>query len=770
MSSFAPGLWNTTINVRDFVQRNYTPYDGDESFLAKPTERTRVIWQKLFALIQEEHKKGVLGIDTKIPSSILSHEIGYIDQDKDLIVGLQNTSPLVRNMMPNGGIKLVERAANAYGYQVDPAIKEIFTKYRKSHNDGVFSVYTKEQRLLRSKHVLTGLPDNYSRGRIIGDYRRVALYGIDKLVEDRQEFLATYSTSMTEKNIQLREEIWEQVQALKQTKDLAATYGYDISKSARNFKEAVQWVYFGYLAVIKQQDGAAMSIGRLDAFLDIYAEADLMSGRLNEDQVQEIIDDFVIKLRAVRFLRTPEYNQLFAGDPNWVTLSLAGSGIDGRSMVTKTAFRFLHTLTNLGPAPEPNLTVLWSKLIPENWKGYCAKQSIAFSSIQYENDDLMKKYFGDDYAIACCVSAMRIGKDMQLFGARANIAKALLLAINGGREEPLPAPKDNTAKETLEDIEYTEGGDLIIPGLPPLTNKEFLDFADVWPQFLKVLDWLAERYVNTMNVIHFMHDKYHYESAELGLHNPEVRRLIAFGAAGLSIVADSLSAIKYAKVKPILNYKGVAERYEITGEFPMFGNNDPRVDLIAREVTRHFIEDLRKYPTYRESIPTLSILTITSNVVYGSATGATPDGRAAGMPFAPGANPMHCRDKHGAIASLSSVATLRYEDCMDGISNTSSFIPESLGKSPEERIRNLVQLMDGYFIGKEGHHLNVNVLNRETLQDAQLHPEKYPQLTIRVSGYAVIFNNLSKKQQDEVISRTFHTQVSTQPSLNTDDR
>lgn len=767
MSDFAPGPWKTAIDVSDFIQRNYTRYEGNESFLAKPTQRTLDVWKRVFNLMQEEHKTGVLGIDTKIPSSILSHEIGFIDKDNELIVGLQNTTPLVRNMMPNGGIKLVERAAKAYGYDVDPTIKEIFTKYRKSHNDGVFSAYTKEQRLLRSKHVLTGLPDNYSRGRIIGDYRRVALYGIDRLLEDRQEFLEKFSPTMTEENIRLREEIWEQVQALTQIKELAKMYGHDISKPAQTFKEAVQWIYFGYLAVIKQQDGAAMSIGRLDAFLDIYAERDLKAGIVTEEQLQEIVDDFVIKLRAVRFLRTPEYNQLFAGDPNWVTLTLSGSGVDGRSMVTKTSFRFLHTLTNLGPAPEPNLTVLWSKLTSESWKNYCAKQSIAFSSIQYENDDLMKKHFGDDYAIACCVSAMKIGKDMQLFGARANIAKALLLAINGGREEPLLKPKNDEPKDMLEDIEYTDGGDTIIPGLSALTGKEHLDFTDVWPQFLQVLDWLAERYVNTMNVIHYMHDKYHYESAELGLHDPEVRRLIAFGAAGLSIVADSLSAIKYAKVKPILNSKGVAERYEINGDFPKYGNNDPRVDLIAKEVTRHFIEYLRKYPTYRNSVPTLSILTITSNVVYGSATGATPDGRASGMPFAPGANPMHGRDSHGAVASLSSVATLRYEDCMDGISNTSSFIPESLGKSPDERVQNLVQLMNGYFIGKDGHHLNVNVLNRETLLDAQQHPERYPQLTIRVSGYAVIFNNLNKKQQDEVIARTFHTQLSSLPNKST---
>ena len=768
MRTFAPGLWQSRIDVRDFIQRNYTAYLGDEQFLAKPTERTKKVWSKLFNLITEEHKKGVLGIDTKTPSSITSHPVGYIDKENEVIVGLQNTSPLIRNMIPNGGIKLVERAAKAYGYEVDPQVVEIFTKYRKSHNDGVFSVYTKEQRLLRSKHILTGLPDNYSRGRIIGDYRRVALYGIDRLLTDRQEFLDGFSSEMTEEHIRLREEIWEQMKALKETKEMAAMYGFDISKPATNVKEAIQWIYFGYLAVAKQQDGAAMSIGRLDTFIDIYAERDLAEGTFTEEQIQEMIDDFVIKLRAIRFLRTPEYNQLFAGDPNWVTLAIGGSGIDGRPIVTKTAFRFLHTLTNLGPAPEPNLTVLWSKLLPDSWKHYCMKQSISSSSIQYENDDLMKKNFGDDYAIACCVSAMKIGKDMQLFGARANLAKALLLAINGGREEPLLPPEEKTEEQPLEDVEYTEGGDIIIPGMAPLTDKEYLDFADVWPQFLKVLDWLAERYVNTMNVIHYMHDKYHYESAELGLHDPEVRRLIAFGAAGLSIVADSLSAIKYAKVKPILNSKGVAERYEITGDFPKYGNDDKRVDLIAQEITRRFIEDLRKYSVYRNATHTLSILTITSNVVYGNATGATPDGRPSGMPFAPGANPMHGRDSHGAIASLNSVANLRYDDCMDGISNTFSIVPGSLGKSDTEQVANLTQLLDGYFIGKEAHHLNVNVLNRDTLLDAQKHPENYPQLTIRVSGYAVIFNNLSKKQQDEVISRTFHTQIESTLPLKTE--
>ncbi|KKR06126.1 MAG: Pyruvate formate-lyase [candidate division WS6 bacterium GW2011_GWF2_39_15] len=748
MNDLAGELWKKEVNLSDFITHNYSPYTGDESFLAPVTERTSSIHQKVLDLFKQEHQKGgVLDVDTQTPSSIISHTPGYIDKANEIIVGLQTDAPLKRSIMPNGGIKLVERAANSYGYKIDPEISKIYTRYRKTHNDGVFSVYTEELRLLRKKHVLTGLPDNYSRGRIIGDYRRVALYGVDFLIADRTKYLQDFTSEMSEENIRLREEIWEQIKALEELKQMAYEYGYDISKPASDTKEVIQWIYFAYLAATKQQDGAAMSIGRLDTFIDIYAQKDLSHGKYNESQIQEMIDDFVIKLRMIRFLRTPEYDELFAGGPNWVTLTLAGSGVDGRPLVTKTSFRFLHTLTNLGPHPEPNLTVLWSKNLPQTWTAYCAKQSIRSCAIQYENDDLMKKDFSDDYAIACCVSAMRVGKDMQLFGARANIAKALLLAINGGREEPLAS-------------DGSTGGEVVIPDLKPLANREYLNFDEVWNQYVAVLNWIAQRYVSTMNIIHYMHDKYHYESLEMALHDPQVRRLIAFGAAGLSVVADSLSAIKYAKVKPLWNENNVAEGYEIEGSFPKFGNDDERVDSIAREVTREFVKALRKHAAYREAVHTLSILTITSNVVYGQATGATPDGRKSGEPFAPGANPMHGRDSKGAIASLNSVAAIHYEDCMDGISNTFSIVPQSLGKSFEEQTNNLVQLLNGYFIGKEAHHLNVNVLDRQMLLDAQQHPEKYPQLTIRVSGYAVMFNNLNKVQQDEVISRTFHSHIS----------
>ncbi|MCK9368540.1 formate C-acetyltransferase [Candidatus Dojkabacteria bacterium] len=763
MSEFVGGLWQSEVNIRDFLQKNVSPYTGDESFLVGPTDRTKVISQKVQELFNKEREKGgVLGVDVDTPSSIISHAPGYLDKENEIIVGLQTESPLKRSFMANGGIKLVERAAGAYGYKINPKISEIFTKYRKTHNDGVFSVYNKELRLLRSKRILTGLPDNYSRGRIIGDYRRVALYGVDFLVKDREKFLENFSTDMTEENIRLREEVWEQIKALNELKMMASSYGFDISASATDTKEAIQWIYFGYLAAVKQQDGAAMSIGRLDSFIDIYSQRDLAGGKYNESQIQEMIDDFVLKLRMVRFLRTPEYDELFAGGPNWVTLTLGGSNIDGNALVTKTSFRFLNTLSNLGNHPEPNLTVLWGKNLPPAWKAYCSKQSIKSCTIQYENDDLMKKDFSDDYAIACCVSAMKIGKDMQLFGARANLVKALLLAINGGREEPLvPNP---TA--TLGKVEAIAGGEVIIPGLSALNKSEYLNFDEVWSSYMRVLDWLAQRYVNTMNIIHFMHDKYHYESMEMALHDPQVRRLIAFGAAGLSVVVDSLSAIKFAKVKPIWNEAGVASRYEIIGDFPKFGNDDSRVDSIATDVTKAFIGFLRKYPTYRNAIHTLSILTITSNVVYGNATGATPDGRVDGQPFAPGANPMHKRDSKGAIASLNSVAAIKYEDCMDGISNTFSIVPQSLGKSFEEQTQNLVQLMDGYFQGKQAHHLNVNVLNKELLIDAQAHPENYPQLTIRVSGYAVLFTHLNKVQQDEVIARTFHDHMSNITSTN----
>jgi formate C-acetyltransferase len=745
MAEFKSGTWQRWIDVRDFVQRNYTPYDGDESFLAGATERTAGIWDTLSGLMKQELEKGILDLDVDTPSSITSHPPGYIDKDNEVIVGLQTDAPFKRAIKPNGGIRLVEKAAESYGYKVAPEVSEIFSKYRKTHNDGVFSAYSKEIRLLRSKSIITGLPDNYGRGRIIGDYRRVPLYGVDRLIVDKQEFYDSLSERMTAESMQLREEITEQIQALKDMKTMAAGYGCDIGMPARDSKEAVQWMYFAYLAAVKQQDGAAMSFGRVDAFLDIFFERDLKEGKYTETQIQEFIDDFVMKLRIVRHLRPPEYNALFAGDPTWVTLVLGGTGLDGHNMVTKTSFRFLHTLTNLGPAPEPNLTVLWGEKLPRTWKEYCAKQSILSSSIQYENDDLMKQYYGDDYGIACCVSGMAIGKDMQFFGARANLAKLLLMVINGGRED------SNTAAG-----HETDGGDQIIPEMQPLNRNDYLDFDEIWPLYVRLMDWLAEHYVGAMNVIHYMHDKYHYESAEMALHDSNVRRLMAFGIAGLSVVADSLSAIKYAKVKPVWNAKGVVERFEVEGDFPKYGNDDDRVDQIAVDVTREFITALRRYDTYRKSIHTLSILTITSNVVYGKATGATPDGRGAGVPFAPGANPMHGRDSNGAVASLNSVAKIPYEYCQDGISNTFSVVPNSLGKDEAERKANLVQMMDGYFVGKGAHHLNVNVLNRETLRDAQEHPEKYPQLTIRVSGYAVLFNRLSKEQQDEVIARTFH--------------
>ncbi len=756
MPQFVPGIWQKEINIKNFIDLNYTSYTGNDSFLSSTTDRTKKILDIVNNLVKKEKDKGgVLDIDTLIPSSITSHAPGYIDKENEIIFGLQTDQPLKRSIMPNGGIKLVERALESYGYRIDPKVHEIFTKYRKTHNDGVFSAYTDEIKLLRRKKVITGLPDNYGRGRIIGDYRRIALYGIDNLIIDKNNFFKNISEEMTEENIRLREEISEQIKALNELKEMASSYGFDISKPASDTKEAVQWIYFGYLAAAKQQDGAAMSIGRLDTFLDIYAQRDLETNRYNESQIQEIIDDFVIKLRVIRFLRTPEYDQLFAGGPNWVTLTLGGSTKENKPLVTKTSFRFLHTLTNLGSHPEPNLTVLWSKNLPTNWKMYCAKQSIKSCAIQYENDDIMQPYFEDDYAIACCVSAMRVGKDMQFFGARANLAKSLLLAINGGKEEPIT---HDVSKTMSDDVQH-QGGDTIISNLSPLNETEYLEYDKVWERYIYVLDWLAKRYVNTLNVIHYMHDKYHYESIEMALHDGNVRRLMAFGIAGLSVAVDSLSAIKFAKVKPIWNSNGVAERYEVTGDFPKYGNDDPRVDIIAHQITNLFINLLRKYHTYRNSIPTLSVLTITSNVVYGNATGATPDGRGSGVPFAPGANPMHGRDFKGAISSLNSVSSIKYEDCMDGISNTFSIVPQSLGKTDIERQENLVQLMDGYFIEQKAHHLNVNVLDRQLLLDAQLHPEQYPQLTIRVSGYAVLFNSLNKEQQDEVIARTFHNSI-----------
>lgn len=744
-STFTKNIWQDSLDVRDFIQKNFSSYKGDESFLAVATERTKKLWEQTGELIKKEVEKGILDLDVNTPSTIISHKAGYIDKENEVIVGLQTDAPLKRAIKPYGGIRLVEKAAADYGYTIPEEVKEIFYKYRKTHNDGVFSAYNDEQRLLRSNHIVTGLPDNYGRGRIIGDYRRLPLYGLDKLIEEKQNALKVGSKTMDKDTIQWREEITEQINALKQMQIMGEEYGFDLSKPAKDSQEAVQWLYLAYLAAVKEQDGAAMSFGRIDAFLDVYFEKDLKEGKFTEEQLQEMIDDFVIKLRIIRHLRPPEYNALFAGDPTWVTLVLGGTDVSGKSLVTKTSYRLLHTLTNLGPAPEPNLTVLWGKNLPENWKKYTSKQSILSSSIQYENDDLMKEYYGDDYGIACCVSGMKIGKEMQFFGARANLAKVLLLVINGGKDEPITHNKKSYP-----------GGKTIILGQESMQQDEYLDFDKIWPRFVNLMDWLAERYVNTMNVIHYMHDKYNYESAQMALHDDHVKRYMVFGIAGLSVVTDSLSAIKNAKVKPIWNSNGVAESFEIEGDFPTYGNDDDSVDQIAVDIVTEFTKALRRYETYRDAVHTLSILTITSNVVYGNATGATPDGRDSGVPFAPGANPMHGRDKNGAVASLNSVAKLPYEYCQDGISNTFSIVPNSLGKGEDEQVENLSQLMDGYFVGQGAHHLNVNVLDIDTLRDAQNHPDKYPQLTIRVSGYAVLFNRLNKQQQNEVIARTFH--------------
>ena len=736
MSEFKSGNWQKYIDVRDFIARNYTPYDGDESFLAPPTARTKALWDEVSALMKEETARGgVYDIDTHTISGIDAYAPGYIDREKEQVVGLQTAEPLCRAIMPFGGMRMVRGSLEAYGRELDPEIEKVF-EYRKTHNDGVFDVYTKEMRAARKSGVITGLPDAYGRGRIIGDYRRVALYGVDHLIEEKQHSRddADFSV-MDSRAIRLREELAEQVRALEALKRMAASYGFDISVPAKDTKEAVQWLYFGYLAAVKEQNGAAMSIGRVSTFLDIYAEKDLAEGRYTESEIQEIVDHFIMKLRMVRFLRTPAYDELFSGDPTWVTESIGGICTDGRHMVTKMSFRFLHTLTNLGPAPEPNMTVLWSPRLPENFKRYCAKVSIETCSIQYESDELMRKKFGDDYGIACCVSSMRIGKQMQFFGARCNMAKALLYAINGGRDE--------------------KSGVQVGPELLACRGK-YLDYDDVMKKFDTILDWLAQLYINTLNVIHYMHDKYCYEKIQMALHDNEILRTMACGMAGLSVVCDSLSAIKYAKVRPIRNDDGLAVDFEVEGDFPKFGNNDPRVDDIAVDVVKTFMRKLRKCPTYRESVHTLSILTITSNVVYGKKTGSTPDGRKAGEPFAPGANPMHGRDSHGCVASMMSVAKLPYDYSEDGISYTFSIVPGALGKSEEEQADNLVGLMDGYF-NESGHHINVNVLNRELLLDAMDHPEQYPQLTIRVSGYAVNFVKLTREQQLDVINRTFHT-------------
>ena len=739
-NGFKKGEWNSEINVRDFIQRNYTPYEGDSSFLVGPTKKTTKLWNEVLELYKKEHASqgGVLDIDTKTISTISSHDAGYIDKDLEEIVGLQTDEPLKRAIMPFGGIRIVEKSCEAYGRKVDDKVEEIFHKYRKTHNDGVFSVYTPDIRAARSSHLITGLPDGYGRGRIIGDYRRIALYGVDILIEEKKRDLDILNVDeINEETIRQREEISEQIKALNDLKEMASKYGFDISKPAKNAKEAVQWLYFGYLGAIKDQNGAAMSLGRTSSFLDIYFERDLKNGTLTEDQVQEIVDHFIMKLRMVRFLRTPEYNELFSGDPVWVTESIGGMGIDGRTLVTKNSFRVLHTLENLGPAPEPNLTVLWSTRLPEGFKKYTTGLSIKTSSIQYENDDIMRVDLGDDYGIACCVSPMRIGKQMQFFGARANLAKTLLYAINGGRDE-------KTGKQ-------------VTPKFEPITS-EYLDYDEVTEKFDQMMDYVSRIYIKALNMIHYMHDKYSYEALEMALHDREVFRTMACGIAGLSVVADSLSAIKYAKVKVIRDETGLAVDYLVEGDYPMYGNDDQRVDDIAVSIVKKFIRKLKRHQTYRNAKQTLSILTITSNVVYGKSTGSTPDGREGGAPFGPGANPLHGRDKMGALAVMNTIAKLPFPSAEDGISYTFSITPGTLGKTEEERINNLVNMLDGYF-AQTGHHINVNVFDRSLLQDAMEHPEKYPQLTIRVSGYAVNFTKLTKEQQLDVINRTIHEKI-----------
>ncbi|NYI48939.1 formate C-acetyltransferase [Macellibacteroides fermentans] len=734
--NFADGIWSKEVNVRDFVMRNITPYDGDASFLAGPTERTKRIWSVcLAALAQERANNGVRSIDNKTVSTISSHKAGYIDKENELIVGLQTDELLRRAIKPFGGINVVAKACSENGLEVDEKVKDIFTHYRKTHNDGVFDVYNDEIRSFRSLGFLTGLPDNYARGRIIGDYRRLALYGLDRLIEAKKQDLANLTGPMTEARIRLREEVSDQIKALKEIKVLGEYYGLDLTRPAYTAQEAVQWVYMAYLAAVKEQDGAAMSLGNVSSFLDIYIEHDLKNGTIDESFAQELIDQFVIKLRMVRHLRMNSYNEIFAGDPTWVTESIGGRLNDGRHKVTKTSFRFLQTLYNLGPSPEPNMTVLWSPQLPEGFKNFCAQVSIDTSSVQYENDDLMRDIrHSDDYGIACCVSFQDIGRQIQFFGARTNLAKALLLAINGGRCE-------NTGTVMVKDI--------------PQLNSDVLDYEEVMANYKKVLKEIARVYNDAMNIIHYMHDKYYYEKAQMAFIDTNPRINLAYGAAGLSIVADSLSAIKYAKVKAKRNDIGLTEGFDIEGEFPYYGNDDDRVDSMAVGITQYFSDLLNELPVYKNARPTLSILTITSNVMYGKKTGATPDGRLKGVAFAPGANPMHGRDEKGAIASLSSVSKINYDDAQDGVSNTFSIVPRSLGVTPEDRVDNLVSMMDGYF-SKKAHHLNVNVLNRAMLEDAMEHPENYPQLTIRVSGYAVNFVRLSREHQLEVLSRSFH--------------
>ena len=735
------GEWTKEIDVRGFIQANYTPYEGDSNFLTSPTEKTKKLWNKVLDLYKKEtENNGVLDVDVKTPSSINAYEPGYVDKSLEEIVGFQTDAPLKRAIMPNGGIRIVEKSCESYGYKVDENIEYIYHNLRRTHNDGVFAVYTPDVRAARSSHLITGLPDGYGRGRIIGDYRRVALYGVDVLIEEKKRELDILdSDEFVDSIIKNREEVHDQILALEDLKKMALKYGFDISVPASNAKEAFQWLYFGYLGAIKDQNGAAMSLGRTTTFLDIYVERDLNEGTLSESLAQELMDQFVMKLRMVRFLRAPEYNALFSGDPVWVTEALGGMGIDGRTLVTKNSFRMLHTLVNLGPAPEPNLTVLWSKNLPEGFKKFCADISIKTSSIQYENDDLMRATLGDDYGIACCVSAMRIGKQMQFFGARANLGKTLLYAINGGRDE--------------------KSGVQITPEYAPITS-EYLDFDEVIDKFDQMMDYVAKIYIKALNAIHYMHDKYSYEALEMALHDSErnILRTMACGIAGLSVVADSLSAIKYAKVKVIRDDTGLAVDYQVDGEFPKYGNDDDRVDSIAVDVVKRFMKKLEKHQTYRNSRATLSILTITSNVVYGKATGATPDGRAAGEPFGPGANPLHGRDVNGALAVMNTIAKLPYEYSEDGISFTFSITPNTLGKDEDTKVNNLVNMLDGFFM-QTGHHINVNVFDRALLKDAMEHPEKYPQLTIRVSGYAVNFTKLTREQQLDVINRTIHERI-----------
>jgi formate C-acetyltransferase len=736
---FRDGIWEDRIDVRDFIQTNYEPYTGDDSFLAGATQRTKNLWNQVSKLMQKESSMHApLDFDADVPASITSHKPGYIDKDSEIIVGLQTDAPLKRAIVPYGGIRMVQTSCETYGKKLNPQVLETFTKYRKTHNNGVFDAYTDDALACRKMGLITGLPDAYGRGRIIGDYRRIALYGVDHLIENKlAEKKEMDHLDMSEDNIRLREELSEQVRSLQELKEMAMTYGCDISRPAASAREAIQWTYLGYLGAVKSQNGAAMSLGRVSTFLDIYIQRDIQQGVLTEEQAQELIDDLVIKLRMVRFLRTPEYDELFSGDPTWVTEAIGGIGEDGRSLVTRSSFRVLHTLYNLGPAPEPNLTVLWSASLPKEFKDFCSKVSIDTSSIQYENDELMRPKFGDDYAIACCVSAMRVGKQMQFFGARANLAKTMLYAINGGRDE--------------------KTGAQVAPAMDPIEG-DVLDYDTVMARFEFYMEWLAKTYVNALNVIHYMHDKYAYEAIEMALHDREVFRTMACGIAGLSIVADSLSAIKYAKVKVVRDDTGLIVDYETEGDYPKYGNNDERVDEIASLMVSRFMEHIRNFPTYRNAHPTQSVLTITSNVVYGKKTGNTPDGRRSGEPFAPGANPMHGRDQKGALASLLSVAKLPYEDAEDGISYTMSMVPGALGKDEGGQQNNLSSLLDGYF-DATGHHINVNVLNRDTLLAAMENPQHYPQLTIRVSGYAVNFTKLTREQQMDVIARTFHSQM-----------